>query len=144
MFQITGGKDKFKYYSSFNFNYNEGIIRKTSNRRYGFRLNIDQTVNKWLSITAGLNYSFNNTTELPDGNQFFSPINSMTIIGNFHNISARDANGNLQAVGERGRVNPLSVFENVDQNNRTGRIISNLGFKITPLRGLTIDYTAGT
>lgn len=69
---ITGGKDKFKYYSSFNFNYNEGIIRKTSNRRYGFRLNIDQTVNKWLSITAGLNYSFNNTTELPDGNQFFS------------------------------------------------------------------------
>jgi TonB-linked SusC/RagA family outer membrane protein len=140
---ITGGKDKFKYYSSFNFNYNEGIIRKTSNRRYGFRLNIDQTVNKWLSITAGLNYSFNNTTELPDGNQFFSPINSMTIIGNFHNISARDANGNLQAVGERGRVNPLSVFENVDQNNRTGRIISNLGFKITPLRGLTIDYTAG-
>ena len=140
---ITGGRDKFKYYSSFNFNYNEGIIRKSSNRRYGFRLNIDQTVSKWLSITGGINYSFNNTTELPDGNQFFSPINSMTIIGNFHNISQRDANGNLQAVGERGRINPLSVYENVDQNNKTSRVISNLGFKITPLQGLTIDYKAG-
>jgi TonB-linked SusC/RagA family outer membrane protein len=140
---ITGGKDKFKYYSSINFNYNEGIIRKTSNRRYGFRLNIDQVLSKWLSVTAGLNYSYNSTTELPDGNQFFSPINSMTIIGNFHNLGVRDANGNLQAVGERGRVNPLSVFENVDQRNNTGRILSNIGLKITPMRGLTLDYTAG-
>lgn len=140
---ITGGKDKFKYYSSFNYNYNEGIIRETNNRRFGFRLNIDQTITKWLSLTAGLNYSYNNTKELPDGNQFFSPINSITIIGNFHDIKQRDPNGNLLAVGERGRINPLSVFENVDQRNKTGRVISNIGFKLTPIKGLTIDYNAG-
>ncbi|WP_163484777.1 hypothetical protein, partial [Escherichia coli] len=71
------------------------------------------------------------------------PINSMTIIGNFHNIYARDLNGNLQAVGERGRVNPLSVIKDIQQRNVTNRAISNVGFKLYPLKGFVIDYTAG-
>jgi TonB-linked SusC/RagA family outer membrane protein len=140
---ITGGKDKTKYYVSLNHNYNEGIIRKTSNQRYGFRVNLDQSLASWLTMNAGLNYTYNDTKELPDGNTFFSPINSMTIIGNFHNLKQRDVNGNLQAVGERGRVNPLSIFENIDQRNRTSRIISNVALKATVIKGLTIDYSAG-
>jgi TonB-linked SusC/RagA family outer membrane protein len=140
---ITGGRDKTKYYASFNYNYNQGIIRKTDNTRYGFRFNLDQGLTRWLSLTAGINYISNSTNELPDGNTFFSPINSMTIIGNFHNLGVRDANGNLQAVGERGRVNPLSIFENIKQINRTNRVISNIGFKLNPLKGLTIDYGLG-
>jgi len=140
---ITGGQEKLRYYASLNHNFNQGIIRGTDNQRFGFRLNLDNTINKWLSMTAGINYINNVTNEKPDGNSFFSPINSMTIIGNFHNIEARDANGNLQAVGERGRINPLSVINDIKQRNATSRAISNLGFKINLAKGLVIDYTAG-
>ncbi len=140
---ITGGQDKLRYFASLNYNANEGIIRGTDNKRFGFRLNLDNQVNKWLSWTAGINYTNNATNEKPDGNTFFSPINSITIIGNFHNIYARDANGNLQGVGERGRLNPLTVINDIKQRNVTNRTISNVGFKLFPLKGLVIDYTAG-
>ncbi len=140
---ITGGQDKLRYFASLNYNSNEGIIKGTDNSRFGFRLNLDNQVNKWLSWTAGINYTNNATNEKPDGNTFFSPINSITIIGNFHNIYARDANGNLQAVGERGRVNPLTVINDIKQRNVTNRTISNVGFKLFPIKGLVIDYTAG-
>lgn len=140
---ITGGQDKTRYFASLNYNSNQGIVRGTDNKRFGFRLNIDNTVSKWFSWNAGINYTNNATNEKPDGNSFFSPINSMTIIGNFHNIYARDLNGNLQAVGERGRVNPLSVIKDIQQRNVTNRAISNVGFKLYPLKGFVIDYTAG-
>jgi hypothetical protein len=49
----------------------------------------------------GLNFINGLGNEKPDGNSFFSPLNSINIIGNFHNIWLRDVSGNLQAVGER-------------------------------------------
>ncbi len=45
-------------------------------------------------------------------------MNSVTIIGNFHDIWQRDALGNIQAVGERGRVNPVSVIEDFKQRKK--------------------------
>jgi TonB-linked SusC/RagA family outer membrane protein len=140
---ISAGTDKSKFYASLNFNSNEGIIKNTDNKRFGLRVNVDQTISKWLSISAGLNYTFNTTNEKPDGNSFFSPMNAVTIIGNFHNIKQRDGNGNLLSVGERGRLNPLSVIDDIQQQNKTSRIISSFGFKINVLKGLNIDYMAG-
>ena len=75
--------------------------------------------------------------------RFFSPMNSVTIIGNFHDIWTRDANGNLKAVGERGRANPVSVIEDMKQQQRTSRILANAGIKLTPIKNLTIDYLLG-
>jgi TonB-linked SusC/RagA family outer membrane protein len=140
---ITGGQDKMRYFASLNYNNNQGIIKGTDNTRFGFRLNLDNNVNKWLSWNAGINYTNNATNEKPDGNTFFSPLNSITIIGNFHNINARDANGNIQAVGERGRLNPLTVINDIKQRNVTNRTISNAGFKLYPIKGLVVDYAAG-
>lgn len=140
---IAGGKDRMKYYTSLNYFRNEGIVKGTDNSRYSIKLNVDQNINKWLAINTGLNYVYNTTNEKPDGNTFYSPLNTMTIIGNFHNINNLDANGKLQAVGERGRVNPLSVINDIKQKNNTSRLISSLALKLTPYKGLTIDYTMG-
>lgn len=140
---VRGGKDKTKYFVSASYFDNKGIIKNTDFKRYSFRLNLDQELNKWLSFSAGLNYINSNSNEKPDGNSFFSPMNSVTIIGNFHNIFARDANGNLQAVGERGRINPVSIIEDFVQKQETNRIISSFGLKLKPLKDLTLDYTMG-
>ena len=140
---VSGGTDKTKYYVSGSYFYNQGIIKNTDFRRYSFRANIDQTLNKVLSFNLGLNYINSAANEKPDGNSFFSPMNSVTIIGNFHDIAARDANGNVKAVGERGRVNPVSVIEDFKQREETNRIIANLGMKLKPMKGLSFDYTLG-
>ncbi|HWC52504.1 MAG TPA: SusC/RagA family TonB-linked outer membrane protein, partial [Chitinophagaceae bacterium] len=140
---VSGGTDKTKYYVSGSYFYNEGIIKNTNARRYSFRANIDQTLNRWLSVSLGLNYINSSANEKPDGNSFYSPMNSVTILGNFHNIWQRDALGNLLAVGNFGRVNPVSVIEDFKQREETNRIIANLGAKLKPMKGLTIDYTLG-
>jgi len=140
---VSGGTDKTKYYLAGSYFYNQGIIKNTDFRRFSFRANVDQTLNKVVSFNIGLNYINSAANERPDGNSFYSPMNSVTIIGNFHDLWTRDANGNLKAVGERGRVNPVSVIEDFKQREETSRIISNLGLKLKPITGLTIDYTLG-
>jgi len=140
---ISGGTDKTKYYFGGSYFMNQGIIKNTDFQRFGFRSNIDQTINKWLSMSLGLNYTRSGANEKPDGQSFFSPTNSVTILGNFHDIWARDANGNIKAVGERGRINPVSVIEDIKQQQVTSRIISNLGVKMKPIKNLTIDYLMG-
>ena len=140
---VSGGNEKTKYYVSGSYFFNEGIIKNTDFQRFSFRSNIDQTINDWASFNIGLNYVNSAANEKPDGNSFFSPMNSVTIIGNFHDLTTRDALGNLQAVGERGRVNPISVIEDMKQRQTTNRILSNIGFKLKPFKGFTIDYTMG-
>jgi hypothetical protein len=140
---VSGGNDKTKYYFGGSYFYNQGIIQNTDFQRFSFRSNIDQVINKWLSINLGLNYTNSSANEKPDGQSFFSPTNSVTIIGNFHDIWTRDANGNIKAVGERGRVNPVSVIEDIKQRQTTNRLIGSFGMKMKAAKGLTFDYLMG-
>ncbi|MEP7230158.1 MAG: SusC/RagA family TonB-linked outer membrane protein [Ginsengibacter sp.] len=140
---VSGGTDKTKYFASASYFFNQGIVKNTDFQRYSFRVNVDQTLNKWLTFTMGLNYINSSANEKPDGNSFFSPTNSVTIIGNFHDIQKRDGNGNIQAVGERGRTNPVSIIEDVKQKEITSRVLANAGLKIKVTKNLNIDYTLG-
>jgi TonB-linked SusC/RagA family outer membrane protein len=140
---VSGGTDKTKYFASGSYFYNQGIIKNTDFQRFSFRTNIDQVLSRTLSVSAGLNYINSTADEKPDGQSFFSPMNSITIIGNFHNIFERDALGNLKAVGERGRVNPVSVIEDIKQRQTTSRILANAGLKFNPITNLNINYTIG-
>ncbi len=140
---VAGGKDKTKYYASGSYYKNEGIIKNTDFRRYSFRINLDQAIGSKVNFNIGLNFINSFSNEKPDGNSFFSPMNGINIIGNFHNIWQRDAGGNLQAVGERGRVNPVSIIEDIKQHEETNRVIANMGFKTRFFKGFTLDYTLG-
>ncbi len=140
---VTGGTDKTKYFMSGSYYYNQGIIKNTDFQRFSFRTNVDQVLNKWLSASIGLNYINSTANEKPDGNTFYSPMNAVTILGNFYDIQQRDAFGNIKSVGERGRLNPVSVIEDLNQKNTTNRLIANVGIKLKPIDHLSIDYTMG-
>ena len=86
---------------------------------------------------------YSGADEKPDGNSFFSPLNSINIIGNIHDIRTRDANGNLKAIGERGRVNPLSVVNDIKQKQLNSRILANSSLKLYPTKNLILDFTVG-
>ncbi len=140
---VAGGRDRTKYYTSASYYKNEGIIKNTDFRRFGFRVNLDQAISDKVTFSVGLNFINSFSNEKPDGNSFFSPMNSINILGNFHDIQTRDALGNIKAIGERGRVNPVSVIEDIKQKQETNRVIANTSLKIKPFKGLTIDYTLG-
>ncbi|MEI7734237.1 MAG: SusC/RagA family TonB-linked outer membrane protein [Ferruginibacter sp.] len=140
---ISGGNDKTKYYASGSYFKNEGIIKNTDYRRYSFRVNLDQAIGNKVNFNIGLNYVNSFSNEKPDGNSFFSPMNSINIIGNFHDLFTRDALGNIKAIGERGRANPVSVIEDIKQKQETNRIIAGMGLKFRPFKGLSFDYKLG-
>ncbi|HKG07784.1 MAG TPA: SusC/RagA family TonB-linked outer membrane protein [Pedobacter sp.] len=140
---LSGGSENTKLYTSVGYFSNQGIIKNTDFKRYNMRANLDHKINDWAKVTAGFNYVHSDANEKPDGNSFFSPMNSVTIIGNFHDIFARDALGNLKAVGERGRVNPVSVIEDIKQRQFTNRVIANTKLVLNPVKNLTVDYTMG-
>ncbi|SHG97224.1 SusC/RagA family TonB-linked outer membrane protein [Pedobacter caeni] len=140
---LSGGNDNTKFYTSAGYFSNQGIIKNTNFKRYNFRANVDQKITDWAKLTVGFNYVHSDADEKPDGNSFFSPMNSVTIIGNFHDLFTRDVFGNIKSVGERGRVNPVSVIEDIKQRQFTNRIMANTGLKLTPVKNLSIDYTMG-
>jgi TonB-linked SusC/RagA family outer membrane protein len=140
---VSGGTDKTKYYASGSYFKNEGIIKNTDYRRYSFRVNLDQAIGSKVNFNIGLNYVNSFSNEKPDGNSFFSPMNSINIIGNFHDLFRRDALGNLLAIGERGRVNPVSVIEDIKQKQETNRLVAGIGLKVRPFKGLSLDYKLG-
>jgi TonB-linked SusC/RagA family outer membrane protein len=139
---MSGGSEKTRYVFSGGFLKNEGIIRNTDFRRFNFKARIDQQVSKYLSVSAGIMYSNSLSNEKPNGNSFWSPINSVNISNNIYNIKDRDAAGNLKAV-EPTRVNPLSIIEETDITQQINRTLTDLQIKIKPTKNLSIDYTLG-
>ncbi len=140
---VSGGRDKTKYYISASYFKNEGIIKNTNFTRYSLRLNLDQSLSNKVSFNTSINFVNSLANEKPDGNSFFSPMNSINIIGNFHDLFTRDLLGNIKAIGERGRVNPVSIIEDIKQRQETNRVLANAGVKIKPIKGLTFDYSIG-
>lgn len=140
---VSGGTERTKYYLSGSYYNNEGIVKGTDFQRYGFRSNLNQTITDKLSVSLGLNYVNSSSNEKPNGNSFFSPINSINIIANYHDIWKRDDLGNLQAPGERQRVNPVSTIEDFKQKQETNRILADAKVNWKLLKNLTVDYTLG-
>jgi len=139
---LGGGTEKTKYYFSGGFYKNEGIIKNTDFRRFNFKTRIEQTINKYITVIGGIAYTNSFSNEKPNGNVFWSPINSINITNNLYNIEERDAAGNLKGV-EPTRVNPLSVIEDMSLTQQVNRTTGDIQVKLKPARGLSIDYIVG-
>ncbi|GJM34776.1 MAG: SusC/RagA family TonB-linked outer membrane protein [Saprospiraceae bacterium] len=139
---VQGGNDQSNYYGSLSYTKNEGIIVNSDFQRYGARLRYNQSLSSWASFSVGINYSNSFSNEKPDGNVFWSPINSFNITNNIWDITKRDEFGNLQAV-EPTRINPLSTIEDFDITQEVNRAITDFQLKLFPFEGFSIDYILG-
>lgn len=139
---VSGGNDRTNYYASFGYFNNDGIVKNTNFTKYTGRLRLNQTLADWASMSVGLAFNNSLSQDMPNGNNFFSPISTMYIIDNVWDLNERDANGNLKQV-ELVRVNPLSVLETFDLTQRTNRTIGDIQFNLYPIAGLNINAILG-
>ncbi|RYF86155.1 MAG: SusC/RagA family TonB-linked outer membrane protein [Chitinophagaceae bacterium] len=139
---LSGGTEKTRYYFSGGYYKNQGIIKNTDFRRFNFKTRLEHNFNRVVSLTAGITYANSFSNEKPNGNVFWSPINSINITNNIYNVEERDVAGNLKNV-EPTRVNPLSVIEDMSLTQQVNRTITDLQLKIRPITGLSIDYILG-
>ncbi|MEZ4902665.1 MAG: TonB-dependent receptor [Spirosomataceae bacterium] len=134
--------DRTQYFVGASYMKNEGIIKGVDFRRMGLRLRLDQRLADWAKFSAGLNYTNSFSNEKPNGNVFYSPINSVTITNNIYDITQRDGGGNLLAV-EPTRVNPLTTVEAMQFTQAVNRTVTDFQLNLTPLNGLSVDWIVG-
>lgn len=139
---LTGGNGDTDYFASAGYSRNEGILLNTNFQKYGLRFRLNHRFNDLVNISAGANYTNSSSKDMPNGNNFFSPISTMIIIDNVWDITERDELGNLKHV-EQQRVNPLSVLETFDITQETNRFIGDLQVGVFPVEGLSLDYKLG-
>jgi TonB-linked SusC/RagA family outer membrane protein len=139
---VSGGSDKTKYFFSGGYYNNEGIVKGTNFRRFNLKSRLESNISKYVTVIAGVAFTNSFSNEKPNGNVFWSPINSINITNNLYDITQRDAAGNLKGV-EPTRVNPLSVIEDMKLTQAVNRTISDFQIKIKPAKGLSIDYILG-
>jgi len=53
---VSGGSDKSTYYASMSYLDNKGIVKNTGYRRTSFRVNLDQSLTKFLDLSENVNY----------------------------------------------------------------------------------------
>lgn len=138
---IRGGTEKTKYFAGVSYMKNQGIIKGTDFSRVGLRVNLDQILSSWASLAVGVNAIKSTSSELPTGNVFYSPINSINITNNIWDATRVDAGNNLLAV-EPTRINPLSI-QTFDINQNVNRAIGNVKLSLFPLEGLQLDIIGG-
>jgi len=144
---MSGGTAGTKYYISGTYLNNQGIIKNTDFTRGGLRARLDQDLNSWLKLGAGMNYVYSHSKEMPNGgmNEAYGALTGFIFSNNFINPE-RDPNGKYPSttpVNVVKRTNPLEAINNFKFAQRTSRFIGNLSLQAKPFEGLTLNYILG-
>ncbi|MEG2850016.1 MAG: SusC/RagA family TonB-linked outer membrane protein, partial [Bacteroidales bacterium] len=140
-FSVSGGADKFTYYSSFSFTDQEGVQHQQALSRLTGRLNVKYDANKWLQLGANILFSDMNQDIGSDGMEYTSPLYSSK-----HKLTSSDAvynedgtyNENLQSNGSR---NPKASLDHDYDKQRVTRTFSTAYAQIKFFEDLKLKTT---
>ncbi|MEA1875603.1 MAG: SusC/RagA family TonB-linked outer membrane protein [Bacteroidota bacterium] len=135
---VTGGQGNTKYLVSGSQLNNGGIVKNTDFKRNNFRVRIDQVINSWASISVGTMVSKNSSHEMPNGKNY-GPITSLLFADNLNDPSPVD--GVYPGIG--WMANPYEAIDRIDAPQKNSRSVSDIQLKLTPLKGLVVNYIFG-
>ncbi|GAB3650174.1 TonB-dependent receptor [Echinicola sediminis] len=142
---ISGGNDKTKYYSSFGYFNQEGIIRNSGFERMSFRTNIDHT----FSQKTTFNTSFSIQNSKYNQAQFKSadggggiPFTTM-VMPPTQGVYNPDGSYTRFTGVPWGQTNPVGLSDNWHNMDNNLRIIGNASFSYEILEGLKLKLSAG-
>lgn len=138
---IEGGTEQTRYFASANFADEDGILRSTSSRRTGARLNLQQQLASRLLGSATANY-VTTTNQL----QAFGEQNDFGIMGSLFfaptNVNFAPVNGVYPLPPTLG-TNPLLAIARIRNPQQIDRFIGSTKLTFTPRPNLLLDYTLG-
>lgn len=145
---VSGGSANTQYFLSGNYLKNQGIIDNTNFNRGGARLRIDQTLNNWISISMGANYTLSTSEEIPNGglSEAYGALTGFIFSNNFINPDPDPVTGVYPSTAPTAilrRTNPLEAINRFDFEQRTNRFIGDFQVMLTPIENLNINYVLG-
>lgn len=140
---ISGGQNTTRYFLSGSYLNNQGVVKNNDYERATTRLNIDQNLNSWASLSLGTNYTYSNSQEIPHGglNDNYGALTGFIFGPNTVDPTPDPETGEYPD----GFIlaNPLEVIDRYDINQRVNRINANAKLTLTPLDGLSVEYSTG-
>jgi TonB-dependent SusC/RagA subfamily outer membrane receptor len=138
---VEGGNDQTRYFASGNFSNEDGIMRSTSSRRAGARLNLQQQLSSRLIGNITANY-----IQTTNAVQAFGEQNDYGIMGSLFfaptNVDFRPVNGVYPLPPALG-TNPLLAIDRIRNPQQIDRFIGSTKLTWTPFTSTVVDYTVG-
>ena len=140
---ISGGKNDTRYFMSGSRFQNEGIVNATDFERITGRLNLDQDLANWASISLGLSFTHSESNTVPNGglNSSFGALTGFIFGPNTFDPRRNPETGEFPDDGFL--TNPVEAIERFDFEQKVNRVIGSAKLSLLPLDGLSIDYTIG-
>nr|HPH46013.1 SusC/RagA family TonB-linked outer membrane protein [Chryseolinea sp.] len=128
---FSAGSEKTKVYFGTNYQNMTGIVPTTKIERTTVRLNLDQTLTKWL--TVGVNTSFQlSLSSDPDVAGIVRQVVTASPLGNIYNA---DGSYNVRPGGNQESFNPLLNLNQIDNSKNARNDIVNVFVDISPIKG---------
>lgn len=141
---INGGGERTKYMASFNYMNQEGVVKNNGTSRISARINLDQEINKYISVGLTANYSQNRYDNVPlgDGDNENAGILVSAIRFN-PTLPVRDEDGKyVLDPGRSNFPNPASLLDITDETVKD-RLMGSAFAILKPIKGLELKATLG-
>ncbi|MCF8246678.1 MAG: TonB-dependent receptor [Saprospiraceae bacterium] len=143
---FSGGTEKTQYLFSTNYLNQEGIVAPAQFDRYSMRLNLDNTVNRWLKVGTSVNVLRSITEDTPDnassgrGGVIMSALNTPPFLKIYKDETESQYDPNpFQPSWE----NPIAYMFGADQKSIDTRIFGNANLEATVFKGFSLKTNFG-
>ena len=139
---VNGGKDKTRYFASYNYYDNVGLLKNSDLKRHSVRLNLDQDFSNRLKAGIKFNYSNvkSNSTSVGTSGDGDNMIANALVFG--PDIAVKDENGVYMDSHNKLTNNPAGFME-IEDMTRTERIFITPTIDIKLLDGLSLRGVGG-
>jgi TonB-linked SusC/RagA family outer membrane protein len=131
---FSGGDVKTKFFSSLNYDDNQGYLRGTRFRRYNARLNLDHTLSSKLTTSLQLGYNNSQNDLRQNDNNIFGAVSSSILLPPV--VSIRNDDGSFGSAF--GLENPVAAVDIYSNELKTNRFIGNSSLSYLPTQWLTL------
>ena len=140
---MSGGSDKIRFYSSFGYLNNPGVMENSGQEKYSTRLNIEGEVRPWLKLGANLNGYFSNldvgTANIENSTGVFAYAAATTPGMVFRAPDGRyGAMNNSEDDPQAANNNPLRSLNSAAGNYGTHNIRTRFFGTLNPFKGFSV------
>lgn len=145
---LSGGTDATKYFASYNYYLNDGILKNSKMARNTVRLNLDQKLGSRVSVGLNISYTDIVTNNQSSGTSDVIGIGTASLVQNaygfapFGSTEIDETLGYYPHATDQQQTNPAGQLQITDQN-KNSRIFINPTISINILKDLTFKAVGG-
>lgn len=141
---INGGSESTQYMASLNYMKQAGVVKHNDMERFTGKVNLDQTISKYVKAGLSLNISRNTLDNVPLGSGTFENAGILSAAAMFSpNLPVYDEMGDYTVNPDFTQLpNPVSLLEITDKTTKD-RILASGYLQLEPVKGLILKANFG-